>query len=179
MLELLALDVQPALEDRPLDLSYGLRYCDCNPHTHQLLESTHIGNQICVQVVAVERWPEVRIVCTAEEVVEDVEFLDGLWEGSIASGGVGDGGWEGKEGVSGEKREAKREIRVREDRERLDEDVGDGLITGKVGVELISRKLVSGMDKKWYCKRSEILHFQIELIMKLQRAEWFKLQSLG
>ena len=42
----------------------------------------------------------------------------------------------------GEKRETKGEVGAREDGESLDEDVGDGLVTGEVGVELVARALL-------------------------------------
>lgn len=38
----------------------------------------------------------------------------------------------------GEKRETEGEVGTREDGESLDEDVGDGLILGKVRVELVA-----------------------------------------
>jgi len=49
--------------------------------------------------------------------------------------------------VWGKERETEREVGAREDGESLDEDVGDGLIAGKVGVELVATfsRLVRGM----------------------------------
>jgi hypothetical protein len=38
----------------------------------------------------------------------------------------------------GEERETQGEVGAGEDGERLDEDVGDGLVTGKVWVELVA-----------------------------------------
>jgi hypothetical protein len=74
----------------------------------------------------------------AEEVVKDVEFLDGFGEGRVAccweSGGCGDGGQDmGWEEVEGE-----REVGGWEDCERFDEDVGYYFVFGEMGVELIS-----------------------------------------
>jgi hypothetical protein len=42
------------------------------------------------------------------------------------------------EDVGREERETEAEVWVREDGEGLDEDVGDGLVAGEVGVELVS-----------------------------------------
>ena len=40
--------------------------------------------------------------------------------------------------MAGEEGEAERKVGGRKDGEGLDEDVGDGLVTGKVGVELVA-----------------------------------------
>lgn len=48
------------------------------------------------------------------------------------------GGWVGGENVRREESKTEAEVRRGEDGERLDEDVGDGLIATKVGVELVA-----------------------------------------
>lgn len=48
------------------------------------------------------------------------------------------GGWVGGENVRREESEAEAEVGRGEDGERLDQDVGDGLIATKVGVELVA-----------------------------------------
>jgi hypothetical protein len=50
--------------------------------------------------------------------------------------------------VWGEERQTQGEVGAGEDGEGLDEDVGDGLVTGKVGVELVAVALRSAMANK-------------------------------
>jgi hypothetical protein len=75
--------------------------------------------------------------------------------------------------VAGKEREAEGEVGAGEDGEGLDEDVGDGLITRQVRVELVpamplSAKGLVGVT----CAAAAVGgFFQIELIMKLQWAE--------
>lgn len=74
-----------------------------------------------------------------------------------------------------EESEAETEVGRREDGERLDQDVGDGLIATKVGVELVavcSEKSALGLSKdKSVCAFAEkVVEDQIELIIGHQKA---------
>jgi hypothetical protein len=69
--------------------------------------------------------------------------------------------------VAGEEREAQREVGGGEDGEGLDEDVGDGLVTREVRVELVAGGLLSARGRTFHvddCGRG--CCFQIELIIK-------------
>lgn len=80
------------------------------------------------------------------------------------------GGWVGGENVRREESEAEAEVRRGEDGKRLDEDVGDGLIATKVGVELVAG--CSGESVLSSCKKRNVCAFaegtvvdQIELMI--------------
>jgi hypothetical protein len=49
-----------------------------NAYTDQLLKTGDIGNEISIQVIAVESAPEGGVGCRAEKVVKYVEFLNSL-----------------------------------------------------------------------------------------------------
>lgn len=138
MLKVGAGQVQPALEDGLVDLAHRLADGGGDAHAHQLLEAGDIGDQIGVQVVAVEGGPEGGVVGALEQVLQLVELLHGLGEGRVAGGGVVRRGREGRQRVHGQQREAEGEVRAGEDGEGLDEDVGDGLVAREVRVELVA-----------------------------------------
>jgi hypothetical protein len=64
--------------------------------------------------------------------------LYGFGERCVASGRCVSSGRERSKDVCGKERKTEGEVGVREDGERLDEDIGDGLVTCEVGVELVS-----------------------------------------
>lgn len=51
VLKLLALEVQPALQNAALYLTDGLAHRCGNAHAHQFLEPGYVGNQVGVEVV--------------------------------------------------------------------------------------------------------------------------------
>lgn len=139
VLKLIALLVQPRLEDDALDLAHGLRDGDGDAHAHELLEASHVGDQVGVQVVAVERRPEAGVVGAAQQVVEDVELLHGLAQRRVAGRRVGGrGARERGQDVRGQQGQAEGEVGRGEDGERLDQDVGDSLVAREVRVELVA-----------------------------------------
>jgi hypothetical protein len=75
--------------------------------------------------------------------------------------------------VAGKEREAEGEVGAGEDGEGLDEDVGDGLITRQVRVELVSEMPSSakGLVSVTCIAAAADGFFQIELIIILQWAE--------
>ena len=137
--ELGARDAEPALEDAPLHLLHALAHHHRDPHAHQLLEPLHVGDEVRVQVVAVERVPEGVVLGVVELGVQDGEVLDGLGQG--AGGGCGAvllrvarlG-----EDVGGKEGEAEAEVGGGEDGEGFGQDVGRGFELREVRVELVS-----------------------------------------
>jgi hypothetical protein len=82
--------------------------------------------------------------------------------------------------VAGKERETEREVGAREDGERLDEDVGDSLIAGKMRVKLVSTVPLSVRSPQIVqCEKVAVDDVQIELIIQLQWVGGFKPQSLG
>lgn len=74
--------------------------------------------------------------------------------------------------------ECEGEVRRWEDGEGLDEDVGDGLIFGEVGVELVSvaesiESVICLMDVRTVTKVELLDVFQIELIINFKRQKGF------
>lgn len=82
VVELVALDVQPALEHVALDLLHALADNDGNADLHDLLEALHVGDQVGVEVVALKSVPEVGVAGVDELVVQDAQVLDGFGEGA-------------------------------------------------------------------------------------------------
>jgi hypothetical protein len=79
-----------------------------------------------------------------------------------------------------EKREAEGEVGPGEDRESLDEDVGDGLVASEVRVELVAAvSWLAGCNEDTESIIVVEESCQIELIIRLQWAGGFKSQSLG
>lgn len=134
VVELGAGHVEPALEDVTLDLLHALADNDRNAHLHDLLEALNVGDQVSVEVVALEGVPELGVVGARELVVQLAQVLDSLSEGARRRC---DAILAGHKCVRGEEREAKAEVGRGEDCEGLNEDVGDGLVAGEVRVELV------------------------------------------
>ena len=130
---------QPALERVALNLAVGLVDGDGDADAHQLLKAADVRHQIGIQVVAVERRPEARVVGDFEQVAQHVQLLDCLVQGRVPGGRVRCRGRERREDVGGEKGEAEAEVGRGEDGEGLDEDVCDCFVFGGVRVELVSR----------------------------------------
>lgn len=131
----LAVEVEPRLENGAVDALHGLADDDGHADAHELLEARDIGDQVGVKVVAVQRRPELVVRGTDELAVQGAELLYGL--GKRVGGGV----W--GEDVRREESEAQAEVGRGEDGQRLDQDVGDGLIAAEVGVELVAGWCVS------------------------------------
>lgn len=133
------MQAEPPLHDLPPHFATALADRDGDPHAHQLLEAGHVGDEVGVQIVAVEGGPESLVVGLREERVEGGELLHGFGEGGVAGSGEGGGcGQLRGEDVWGEEMEAEAEVRRGEDGEGLDEDVGGGFVAGKVGIELVA-----------------------------------------
>lgn len=135
------LQVQPGLEHGSLDLAYGLADAAGDADADQLLEAADVGHEVGVQVVAVERGPELRVLGPAELGVEHEQLLHRLRERRVAGGRVRARARQVRrrhEQVRRQQVQAQREVRRREVRQRLDEDVGDGLVPRQVRVELVS-----------------------------------------
>ncbi len=60
-----------------------------DPDAHQFFEARNVGDQVSVQVVAVEGAPELSVRGAGKKVVQRVEFLNGFGERRVASGGEG------------------------------------------------------------------------------------------
>ena len=110
LLKRLALQPQPALQDRSLDLSHRLRDGQRDTGADQVFEAGHVGDEVGVEVVAVQRAPEGGVGGLAEEVVEDVELLHGFGEGGVASSWEGGRGRDGREDVWWEEVECEGEV---------------------------------------------------------------------
>jgi hypothetical protein len=134
VVELVALDVQPALEHVALHLLHALADNNRDADLHDFLETLHVGDQVGVEVVALEGVPEVGVAGACELLVEDAQVVHGFGEGA---GGRRDTILCGHDGVCGQEGQAKAEVRGGEDCEGFDEDVGDGLVAGEVRVELV------------------------------------------
>lgn len=81
-----------------------------------------------------------------------------------------------------QQREAEGEVWAGEDGESLDEDVGNGLVAGKVRIELVAAQIWSVAMLADYAVRVTVsggAAIQIELIIELQWEEGFSLRSLG
>lgn len=78
---------EPAFQDLALDLAAALADVDGDLEADQLLEAVDVGDQVGVEVVAVQRGPEAFVIGLREERVEGGEFLDGFGEGGVAGGG--------------------------------------------------------------------------------------------
>ena len=141
------LQIQPALGDGALDGAAALADGDGDADAHELLEAVDVGDEVGVEVVRVERVPEVAVGALLEEGVEVGELLDGFGERGVGDGGGGEGGGRGRGGgggrgrgedVRGEEVQAEGEVGGGEDGEGFDEDIGDGFVAGEVRVELVS-----------------------------------------
>ena len=137
-----ASQIEPAAQHRRLDLAERLADLARDADADQVLEAGDVGVEVGVEVVALERGPELRVLGRLEEGGEEGELLDRFCEVGRRDRGVdvlvGDGG-RGQEG------EAEGEDGRGEDGERFDEDVGHGFRVQEVGVELVSglRRAVS------------------------------------
>lgn len=138
VLKLGAGQVKPRLEDGLVDLADGLADGRRNADAHQLLEARDVGNQVGVQVIRVERRPEGSVVGALEQVAQLVELLHRLGKGRVACCGVVRRRRQRRQRVPGQQRQTQGEVGTGEDGQRLDEDVGDGLIARKVRVELVA-----------------------------------------
>ncbi|KAL9606916.1 MAG: hypothetical protein Q9167_008111, partial [Letrouitia subvulpina] len=106
-----------------------------------LLEPAHVRDQVRVQVVAVERAPELLVPRAAQQRVEERELLHGFGQRGVAGRGGGAGAdAAGARGQNVRRQEVTGEGEVwgREHGEGFDEDVGDGLVAREVWVELVS-----------------------------------------
>lgn len=101
-LKSISFQIQPLLQNPPINTLHTLADDDRHAHAHQLLESLHVGDQVSVQIVAVECAPEVGIGRVCEERVQHCKFLDGFGERVRR--------WVGREGVWRQKREAEAEV---------------------------------------------------------------------
>jgi hypothetical protein len=146
VLELVALDIQPALEHVALHLLHALADDHRDADFHDLLETLNVGDQVVVKVIALECVPEVGIAGAGELLVENAQVLHGFGEGA---GGGCDAILRGHDSVRGQKGEAQAEVGRGEDCEGFDEDVGDGLVAGKVWVELVSVRRI--LSAKLFC----------------------------
>lgn len=157
----LAVQVEPRLENGAVDALHGLADDNSHAHTHELLEALHIGDQVGVQVVAVQRGPELVVRSADQLAVQGVELLDCFGERV--------GGRVRCEDVGREQGEAQAEVGRGEDGQRLDQDVGDGLIASEVGVELVAVYVVSLLlqsTARLQIRRAEgYIEHQIELII--------------
>lgn len=112
---------QPALQQLPRDLPIALRHGRRDPQPDELFEPDAVGDEVGAEVVAVERRPELPILAALEEAREQEELLHRL--GERVDRRVA-------ERVRGEEVQAEAKVGRREDGERLDEDVCDGLVSG-------------------------------------------------
>ena len=114
-----------------------MRDCECNTNTDQLFKPRDVGDEVSVEIIAIKSAPENSIGGLAEEVVENVEFLDGFGEGRVArcweSGGCGDRG----EDMWREEVQSEGEVGGGENGERFDKNVGDYFVFCEVGIELV------------------------------------------
>jgi hypothetical protein len=141
VVELVALDVQPALEHVALHLLHALADDHCDANFHDLLEALNIGDQVVIKVITLKCVPEVGVAGAGELLVENAQVLHGFGE---SAGGGCDAILRRHNSVGGQKGEAQAEVGRGEDCEGFDEDVGDGLVAGKVRVELVSvRRILS------------------------------------
>ena len=137
-LKLPPLQTQPALEHAPLDLATALPHRDRDPHAHQLLEPVDVGDQVGVEVVAVERGPERLVAGLRQEVVEHGEFLHGFGQRRVAGRRERRGARVRGEDVWRQEVQAEREVGRGEDGEGFDEDVGRRFFAREMRVELVA-----------------------------------------
>lgn len=137
-LEFGPLQRQPTLQHLPLDFAATLSHARGDPHPHQLLKATDIGDQIRVQVVTVEGGPESLVVGLRQQRVERGELLDGFGKRRVAGRGKRCVGWEWGENVRGKQVEAEAEVGGREHGEGFDEDICGGFVASEMWVELVA-----------------------------------------
>lgn len=125
---------QPAGEDAEVNLAVSMAHQGGDSDADELLEASHIGNQVGAEVVVVDHVPEAGVLGTLELVVQLAKVADSL--GQIGTG-VGCQ-YRGRNDV-----QRKRELGRREVGQGLDQDVGDDIILEAVGVELVTNELVS------------------------------------
>jgi len=82
VVELVTLDVQPALEHVALHLLHALADDDRDADLHDLLETLHVGDQVGVEVIALEGVPEIGVAGACELLVEDAQVLDSFGQGA-------------------------------------------------------------------------------------------------
>jgi hypothetical protein len=128
--EVVVVDVQRSLDKVLLNLASDHADLESDSITHSLLETSAVGDKVGVQVIGLVSGPELAVGSRLDQLVENAKLADG--GGEVVGGGVG------IEDVGREKVKAEAEVRAGEDEESLNEDVGDSLITGKVGVELVA-----------------------------------------
>lgn len=66
-----------------------------DPYPDQLLKAGNVGDQVGVEVIAVQGAPELAVRRAAQQVVQDVQLLDGLRQRRVT------GSWEGGGGRGG------------------------------------------------------------------------------
>ena len=77
--------IQPAAQHARFDLPERLAHLPGDPYPNQILEARDVGVQICVEVVTLERGPELGVLAGFEQSGEEGEFLDrfrkvGRWD---------------------------------------------------------------------------------------------------
>ena len=77
--------VQPAAQHTRFDLPERLAHLPGDSYPNQILEACDVGVQVCVEVVALERGPELGVLGGFEQGGEEGEFLDrfrkvGRWD---------------------------------------------------------------------------------------------------
>lgn len=86
----IAIETKPRLKHAALHLAHCMASRRGDSEPDELFESTDVCRQVGVEVIAVESRPKCRIRRGTEEVIENVEFLHGLGQRSIA------GSWESR-----------------------------------------------------------------------------------
>lgn len=66
----------PWLKDVPIDFADWLRDCLCYTNSDEFFKSSDIGNEICVEVIAVQGSPESAVWCCGKKVVENIQLDD-------------------------------------------------------------------------------------------------------
>ena len=117
-IKFLALEIQPFLEDMSVDLAHGLADAAGDTHPNEFLEAADVGDQIRVEVVAVERGPELAILRAAEMCVEDEQFLDRLCKRRVARG----------RGRSGRRQMRRRDEQMRREQVKAEREIRGGQI---------------------------------------------------
>lgn len=135
---LTAAQIKPLLEGVGRDRAEGLADLHGDADADELLEARDVGRQVGVQVVRVERRPELRVLGGLEQGRQSGELLHGLDEvrGLRCGLGLACGG-EGLR-VGGEQGEAQREGRGGEHGQSLGQDVGHRLGLEEVRIELVA-----------------------------------------
>lgn len=131
-----AADIEPGLEVLGGDGAEGVADLDGDADADELLEASHVGGQVCIQIIRVQGGPELGVLGGLEKSGQAGELLHGLDEIGGLRGGLGLGGGGEGLGVCWEQGEAEREGGRGEHSQGLGQDVGHGIGLDKVGVEL-------------------------------------------